>query len=59
MILLKTGFAAVLSDNYKYYGTVVNRITHLSLTPYDSVDDEFSQPVSTWDLVLVNWADAV
>lgn len=53
---VENGFA-VRSDNYAYYGTLVNnRITHLSLIAYDSVDDEFSQLVSTWDLVLVNWA---
>jgi hypothetical protein len=53
---VENGFA-VQSDNFEYYGTLVNnRITHLSLTAYDSVDDEFSQLVSTWDLVLVNWA---
>lgn len=52
---VENGFA-LQTDNYEYYGTVVNnRITHLSLTAFDSVDDEFSQLVSTWDLVLVNW----
>ena len=44
------------SDNYEYYGTLVNnRITHLSITGFDSVDDEFSQLVSTWELLLVDW----
>ena len=52
---VENGFA-LQTDNYEYYGTVVNnRITHLSLTAFDSVDDEFLQLVSTWNLVLVNW----
>ncbi|MCS3799311.1 hypothetical protein [Niastella sp. OAS944] len=52
---VENGFA-IQSDNYEYYGTLVNNsITHLSITAFDSVDDEFSQLVSTWDLVLVDW----
>jgi hypothetical protein len=52
---IENGFA-LRSDNYEYYGTLVNnRITHLGLTTFDRVDDEFSELVTTWDLVLVNW----
>lgn len=52
---IQIGFT-LQTDNYEYYGTVVNnRITQLSLAAFDSVDDGFSQLVSTWDLVLVNW----
>jgi hypothetical protein len=54
---VENGFA-LQSDNYEYYGTVVNnRITHLSLTAFDSVDDEFFKLVSSWNLVLVKWVE--
>ncbi|HUP12628.1 MAG TPA: hypothetical protein VM187_10460, partial [Niastella sp.] len=56
---VENGFA-VQSDNYGYYGTLVNnRITHLSLIAFDSVNDEFSQLVSTWGLVMVNWVQCI
>lgn len=52
---LENGFG-VQTDNYEYYGTLVNnQITHLCLTSFDCIDDEFSQVASTWELVLVNW----
>lgn len=54
---VENGFA-LQTDNYEYYGTVVNnRITHLSLTGFESVDDEFFRLVSTWGLVLVRWVE--
>ena len=52
---IENGFA-LRTDNYEYYGTVKNnRITHLCLTAFDCIDDEFMQVVTTWDLALVNW----
>jgi hypothetical protein len=52
---VENGFV-VQTDNYEYYGTVVNnQITHLCLTSFDCIDDEFSQITTTWDLALVNW----
>jgi len=55
---IENGFV-LRSDNYDYYGTVVdNRITHLCLPAFDCIDDEFSQVATTWDLALVNWCEA-
>jgi hypothetical protein len=55
---VENGFV-VQTDNYEYYGTVVNnQITHLGLTSFDCIDDEFSYIVTVWDLVLVNWCNA-
>jgi hypothetical protein len=52
---IENGFA-LRTDNYEYYGTVENnRITHLCLTAFDCIDDEFMQVATTWDLALVNW----
>jgi len=52
---VENGFV-VQTDNYEYYGTLVNnQITHLCLTSFDCIDDEFSQVTSTWDLALVSW----
>jgi hypothetical protein len=52
---IKNGFA-LRTDNYEYYGTVENnRVTHLCLTAFDCIDDEFMQVASTWDLALINW----
>jgi hypothetical protein len=52
---IENGFA-LRTDNYEYYGTVENnRITHLCLTAFDCIDDEFSLVATTWDLALVNW----
>ena len=52
---IENGFA-LRTDNYEYYGTVENnQITHLCLTAFDCIDDEFSQVATTWDLALVNW----
>jgi hypothetical protein len=53
---VENGFV-VQTDNYEYYGTMVNnQITHLCLTSFDCIDDEFSQVAATWDLVLVNFS---
>ena len=52
---IKNGFA-LRTDNYEYYGTVENNlISHLCLTTFDCIDDEFMQVATTWDLALVNW----
>jgi hypothetical protein len=52
---IENGFA-LRTDNYEYYGTVENNcITHLCLTAFDCIDDEFMQVATTWDLALVNW----
>ena len=52
---IENGFA-LRTDNYEYYGTIENnRITHLCLTAFDCIDDEFMQVATTWDLALVNW----
>ncbi|WP_207513509.1 hypothetical protein [Longitalea luteola] len=55
---VENGFA-LQSDNYTYYGTLVNnRITHLSLLAIDGIDDEFAQVATTWNLLLVDWCKA-
>lgn len=55
---IENGFT-LRSHNYEYYGTVENGlITHLCLSRFDCVDDEFSQVVTTWELVLANWINA-
>ncbi|OQP44592.1 hypothetical protein A4H97_09495 [Niastella yeongjuensis] len=52
---IENGFA-LRTDNYEYYGTIENnQITHLSLTAFDCIDDEFSQVATSWGLALVNW----
>ncbi|OQP58185.1 hypothetical protein A3860_07625 [Niastella vici] len=52
---VENGFV-VQTDNYEYYGILVNnQITHLCLTSFDCIDDEFTQVASNWDLALVNW----
>jgi hypothetical protein len=52
---IENGFA-LRTDNYEYYGTVENNhITHLCLTVFDCIDDEFMQVATTWDLALVDW----
>jgi hypothetical protein len=52
---IENGFA-LRTDNYEYYGTIENnRITHLCLTAFDCIDDEFMQVATTWDLALVSW----
>jgi len=54
---IKNGFA-FRTDNYEYYGTVENnQITHLCLTAFDCIDDEFTQVVTNWDLVLASWCN--
>lgn len=55
---IENGFA-LRSDNYEYYGTVENgQITHLCLSAFDCINDEFSQVTTTWELALVNWCTA-
>lgn len=55
---IENGFA-LRSDNYEYYGMVENGIiTHLCLSTFDCIDDEFSQIATTWELLLVNWCMA-
>jgi hypothetical protein len=55
---IENGFA-LRTDNYEYYGIVENNIiTHVCLTAFDCIDDEFSQVTSNYDLVLVNWCAA-
>jgi hypothetical protein len=55
---IENGFA-LKSDNYEYYGTVENgQITHLCLSTFDCIDDEFSQVATRWELLLVNWREA-
>lgn len=52
---IENGFA-LRTDNHEYYGTIENnQITHLCLTSFDCIDDEFSQVATSWDLALVNW----
>lgn len=54
---IENGFA-LRTDNYEYYGTIENnRITHLCLTAFECIDDEFMQVATTWDLALVNWCE--
>jgi hypothetical protein len=55
---IENGFA-LQSDNYTYYGTLLNnRITHLCLLEIDGIDDEFTQLATTWELLLVDWCKA-
>jgi hypothetical protein len=59
----ETGFVengfALQSDNYVYYGTVINgRITHLGLTAFDCIDDEFFQLSTANNLLLADWCGA-
>ena len=54
---IENGFA-LRTDNYEYYGTIENnQITHLCLTGFDCIDDEFAQVTTNWDLALVNWCE--
>lgn len=47
---------AIESDNYTYYGIVVNdRIVSLCLPAFDCIDDEFMQVVTLYNLVLADW----
>lgn len=55
---IENGFA-LRTHNYEYYGTVEQgQITHLCLSTFDCIDDEFLQAATTWELMLVNWCEA-
>jgi hypothetical protein len=57
-LYIENGFA-LQSANYLYYGLLQNdHITHLCITAFDSVDDEFMQITTAWQLALVDWCGA-
>jgi hypothetical protein len=55
---LKDGFA-LRSDNYIYYGTVVeNKIEELNLESFESADEEFFEVATIYELLLADWCNA-
>lgn len=50
---------AIESLNYTYYGIIAGEeLVNLCLPVYDSIDDEFMQVVTKYNLVLADWCNA-
>lgn len=55
---IQNGFA-LQTDNYLYYGLLQNdHITHLCLTYFDCIDDEFMLLTTNYRVALVDWCGA-
>jgi hypothetical protein len=55
---VQQGFA-LRSDNYMYYGVLLEgNIQTLSITQFNSVDDELMLVLDTFKLVLIDWCNA-